>query len=116
MGRAIVRDYIDESGIRCIEDDRGTYHFFIPNTGGTSGDINVYVPEIKIPEIPPAQVHIDTSSSENSSEEKRLRRIMEALRSENNWLWEQVSKTIRDKKTPQKSIERLEKAIKERQR
>jgi hypothetical protein len=113
-------DYIDpETGIRFVEDTRGNYHCIHPMAGGTMGDITINIPEIKIPEIPPAEVHVDVTPPVDDPEKQRLIRIMEALRSENNWLWSVITTAIIDRKKSggaPKAMDELEQKIKDRQR
>lgn len=91
----VVGDFIDpRTGLRFIEDDRGEYHLI--RTG-------------------------DDSSAETRSLERevnRLTRVMEALRSENNWLWSILHKALEDdrKQSAGYAIRQLQKAIKERTR
>ncbi len=95
--KVVTGDYTDpETGLRFVEDVRGNLHCVMSMTSSEPVDMNIV-----------EEIH---------KRNKRLERILESLRKENNWLWERISVTIRDKKTPQRSIERLEKAIKERKR
>lgn len=118
----IIRDYTDpKTGVRCIEDDRGERHYFVVNanseeySGGVTGEIHVHIPEIK---VPPAQVHVDITPPVDDPEKQRLIRIMEALRAENNWLWNSIMTAIvdRKKKGAPTAMDELETKIKERQR
>jgi hypothetical protein len=114
--RKIIRDYTDpKTGVRCIEDDRGERHYFMPSGQGVTGEIHVHIPEIK---VPPAQVHVDITPPVDDPEKQRLIRIMEALRAENNWLWNSIMTAIvdRKKKGAPTAMDELETKIKERQR
>lgn len=117
--KMVERDYTDpETGLRFVEDIRGNLHCIMGMGSSGVGDINITIPEIKIPEIPPAQVHIDISPPVDDPEKQRLIRIMEALRSENNWLWNVIMTAIidRKKKGAPTAMDELEQKIKERQR
>lgn len=97
-------DYTDSStGIRFVEDDRGNYHL-VP-------------PDITVNPYPQSQnISISLESNESTANmNKRLRRILEKLRMENNWLWEILETAIRDgKKNPKQALANLEKSIKEK--
>lgn len=99
--KVVIGDYTDDStGIRFLEDDRGNYHVMQKDT--ENRDVNVVV---------------DLRNS-FEMENKRLKKILESLRRENVWLWEQIeiARQTAQKKTPKKAIDDLVKAIKERQR
>ena len=118
--KIITGDYIDpETGLRFVEDIRGNLHCVMVAGNGGMGDINITIPEIKIPEIPPANIHVDITPPIDDPEKQRLIRIMEALRSENNWLWNVIMTAIIDRKKSggaPKAMDELEQKIKERQR
>ncbi len=101
----VCKEYEDSAtGLRFIEDDRGVLHLIPP------------APEVKI-NPGESSINVTVENNETSAKEnKRLKRIVEALRSDNVWLWEAVSIAIRKKKTPQRALDELEKKIKERQR
>jgi hypothetical protein len=101
--KVIVGIYTDpDTGIRFIEDDRGNYHL-IPSSTTEDREIRVTV------------VHPDVDDIKR--ERDRYKRILEKLRAENNWLWSVVNKAVLDGRTGyRRAIERLEKAIKERER
>jgi hypothetical protein len=106
--KMVVGDYTDpNTGIRFVEDDRGNYHV-IPK------DISVDTPQNN-PEV--ITVIVDNNET-IEKENKRLKRILESLRSENVWLWEiiELARIDRKKKNASYAMERLDKAIKERQR
>lgn len=106
----ISNDYRDKkTGLRFVEDDRGNYHMVPDNT-------TIVNPPTSEPQEVIVKVEIPPQDEDSIKKAKRYYRIMERMRAENVWLWEWVSKTIRDKKTPQRAIERLEKAVKDRQR
>lgn len=114
----IVEEFEDSNtGMRIFLDSNGNYHCFMPGSGGV-GDIHVHIPEIKIPDIPPAQVSVEITPPVDDPEKKRLLRIIEALRSENNWLWGVIMTAIidRKKKGAATAMDELEQKIKERQR
>jgi hypothetical protein len=102
----IIEEFEDEkTGMRICIDSDGNKHCFMSGTGGGVGDIYVNIPEIKIPPV-------------DDSEKKRLIRIMEALRAENNWLWGTIQKALDDdrKHSAGYAIRQLQKRVKERQR
>lgn len=113
----IVKDYIDtKTGIRCIEDDRGERHYFISGqSGGVVGDIYIDIPQIN---VPPAEVHVDITPPVDDPEKQRLLRVVEALRSENNWLWNVMLTAIIERKKlgAPTAMDNLERKIQERQR
>ncbi len=101
--KIIVNDYTDpDTGLRFVEDDRGNYHCVASFTQGDSKQ------EITI---------ILENNEELLKENKRLRRILEKLRMDNNWLWEALHTAIRERKktTAKKAIDNLEKSIRERE-
>lgn len=95
--KIIVEEYRDPTGMRVMVDDRGNYHCFMDNT-----------PEIKV----------IVENRGDDHEAKRFKRILEALRRENNWLWEILETARRDrkKKGAVYAMQQLEKAIEERTR
>ncbi len=117
----ISGDYRDtKTGIRFVEDIRGNFHCVMnmESSGGT-GDITINIPEIKIPEIPPAQVNVNVTPPVDDPEKKRLLNIIESLRSENNWLWSTMMTAVIDRKKSggaPKAMDEMETKIKERQR
>lgn len=129
--KMVTGDFIDpETKLRFVEDIRGNLHcvMTMENTN-TSGDINITVPEIKIPDIiipsqpaPNITITPDIEVLVNLGEEKdkqiiRCKRILEALRVENNWLWYILETAIIDgKKNPKNALVNLEKAVKDRKR
>lgn len=120
--KMVEKDYTDpETGLRFIEDIRGNIHLvhMMENMGNSgAGDITINIPEIKIPEIPAAQVNVNITPPVDDPEKQRLIRIMEALRSENNWLWAEIMKAIinRKRQGAPTAMDILENAIKDRQR
>jgi len=120
--KVVENDYIDtNTGLRFVEDVRGNFHCVPHMDMNPIGDIIVNVPEIKVPPItiPEPKIHIDISPPVDDPEKQRLIRIMEALRSENNWLWSVVTTAIIDRKKSggaPKALDDLEQKIKERQR
>jgi hypothetical protein len=117
--KVIVEDYTDPvTGIRCIQDDRGDYHFFVNSSSGggnsTTGEIHLHVPEII---IPPAEIKVEITPPVDDPEKQRLIRVMEKLRSENNWLWGVLWTAVidRKKKGAPTAMDELERKIKEKQ-
>ncbi len=95
--KIVIQSFVDEeTGIHFIEDDRGNYHFIPP-----------YNKEMKV---------VVENPENSSTENKRLRRVLERLRMENNWLWEVVETAIRERKrmNSNKVLDRLEKKVKEK--
>lgn len=112
----IVEDFTDErTGMRICIDVEGNKHCFMPSSQGGVGDIYINIPEIK---VPPAEVKVEVTPPADDPEKKRLLNVVEALRSENNWLWNVMMTAIidRKKKGAPTAMDELEKKIKERQR
>lgn len=101
--KIVVGDYTDpNTGIRFIEDDRGNYHIIQHDQNTEPNNISISV----------------DARNPFETENKRLIRVMEKLRSENSWLYEIIenSKVIWKRQTPKKAMEYLEKSLNERQR
>ena len=99
--KIVVGDYIDpETKMRFVEDDRGN-RYYVPAYSQSGQDITIVL----------------DSSEAKDNEIKRLRRILEKLRVENNWLWSVIEKAkLNRKRSPKYSMDELEKAVKERTR
>lgn len=87
-----------DTHLRFVEDVRGTLHVICPMTQMQQ----------------PNNTTIVIQNNEMlDNENKRLKRILEKLRTENNFLWKTIYTAIRKKKTPQKALDELERTIKE---
>ena len=98
--KKIVEEYYEdpETGMKFIRDVWGNIHPYFDLKTDT-------------------RVVIDTSEKDKSDNEK-LRRILNRIRVENNWLFSIIEGTIKQGKkgTARKALDALEKALKERTR
>lgn len=112
----ISGDYKDKkTGIRFLEDVRGNLHHIMTHEGGEMGNITINIPEIHVPE---SKVTVEVIPPADDLEKQRLLRVTQALRAENNWLWQIILTAIidRKKKGAATAMDKLEQEIKERQR
>lgn len=94
--KLVTKDFKDiTTGLRFVEDDRGN-RYLVP-----SQDIIMSI----------------DNNEQLENENKRLKRILEKLRSENNWLWERIHIALKERKkySNKKAMDNLEKAVKEKE-